>query len=113
MTVSKGEIWLANLNPQKRSNEVGKKRPVIVFQNNILNYSDYPTTIVMPMTTSLVNDAEPLRFHVTKRENLISDSDVLVAQIRSIDNDRFIEKIATLSEDELNRIKSFLDEIIE
>ncbi|MFW3326874.1 type II toxin-antitoxin system PemK/MazF family toxin, partial [Aliarcobacter butzleri] len=34
MMVSKGEIWLANLNPSKKSNEMGKVRPVLVYQND-------------------------------------------------------------------------------
>jgi len=55
--VSKGEIWIANLNPVKKNNEVGKIRPVLIFQTNDLNQSDYPTTIVIPLTTSLIDDA--------------------------------------------------------
>ena len=110
--VSKGEIWLANLNPVKKSNEVGKIRPVLIFQADELNQSNYPTTIVLPLTTSLVDDAEPLRFRVTKRDTLRKDSDVILAQIRAIDNTRFIEKLATLSYEEMQKIKALFDEII-
>jgi len=111
--VSKGEIWLANLNPVKKNNEVGKIRPVLIFQTDELNQSDYPTTIVLPLTTSLVDDAEPLRFRVSKRGKLHKDSDVILAQIRAIDNTRFIEKLATLSAEEMQRIKVLFDEVIE
>lgn len=31
MMVSKGEIWLVNLNPIKKNNEMGKIRPVVVY----------------------------------------------------------------------------------
>lgn len=41
--VSKGEIWLVNLNPIKKNNEMGKVRPVLVYQNDELNHSDYPS----------------------------------------------------------------------
>ncbi len=34
VTVSKGQIWLANLNPVKKNNEVGKVRPVLIFQSD-------------------------------------------------------------------------------
>ncbi|HZF70933.1 type II toxin-antitoxin system PemK/MazF family toxin [Sulfuricurvum sp.] len=66
MTVCKGEIWLVNLNTQKKSNEIGKTRPAVVIQNDLLNQSDYATVIILPMTMVLINDAEPLRFRVKK-----------------------------------------------
>jgi mRNA interferase MazF len=112
MTALRGEIWLANLNPIKKANEVGKIRPVVIFQNNQINQSSYPTTIILPLTTALIDDAEPLRFRVTKRDRLKKDSDILIAHIRSIDNIRLIEKIAKLSDSELKEIKELLDELL-
>ena len=70
MMVCRGEIWLVNLNPTKKSNEMGKVRPVVVFQNDELNHSDYPTTIVIPLSTSLVDDSQPIRMRVSAREDL-------------------------------------------
>ncbi len=113
MMVSKGEIWLANLNPSKKNNEVGKVRPVLILQTDELNHSTYPTTIVLPLTTSLVDSSEPLRMRVTKRENLRKDSDILIAQIRAIDNSRFVEKLALLTGEEMKRVKLLFDEIVE
>ena len=112
MTAYKGEIWLANLNPVKKSNEVGKTRPVLVFQSNDLNESSYPTTIILPLTTVLIDNAEPLRLRVLKREKLKKNSDLLLAQIRAIDNSRLIEKLAILKEEELLKVKSLLNEIM-
>jgi len=111
MTVCRGDIWLVNLNPVKKNNEMGKVRPVVVYQNDELNHSSYPTTIIIPLSTSLIEDAEPIRMRVTKREKLINDSDLIITQIRAIDNIRFIEKLAKLSSDELKIIKSLFDEI--
>lgn len=112
MTALRSEIWLANLNPSKKSNEIGKVRPVLIFQNDELNRSSYPTTVILPLTTSLIDNAKPLRFRVNKREQLEKDSDILIAHIRSIDNIRLIEKVATLSEDEMIEIKELLDEVL-
>jgi len=112
MMVSKGDIWLVNLNPIKKNNEMGKIRPVVVYQNNELNHSNYPTTIILPLSTSLIDDAEPIRFRINKRDNLDKDSDIVITQIRTIDNDRFIKKLATLTENELLKIKNLFDEII-
>ena len=111
--VSKGEIWLANLNPAKKNNEVGEIRPVLVFQTDDLNESDYPTTIIIPLTTSLIDDAEPIRMRISGRDKLLKDSDLIITQIRSIDNSRFIEKVAIVTKDEYSRIKVFLQELID
>ena len=112
MTVSNGEIWLANLNPVKRANEVGKVRPVYIFQADKLNRTPYPTTIILPLTTVCIDDAEPLRMRIAKRENLRQDSDILIAQVRAIDKSRLLEKLATLSAEEIEKIKQLFDEVV-
>jgi len=35
-TVNRGEIWLADLNPTRGSEQAGV-RPVLIFQNDLLN----------------------------------------------------------------------------
>ncbi|WP_456392191.1 type II toxin-antitoxin system PemK/MazF family toxin [Nitratifractor sp.] len=112
MTVSRGEVWLANLNPIKKRNEVGKVRPVYILQTDELNSSAYPTTIVLPLTTVLIEDAEPLRFRIVGREALEKDSDVLIAQVRAIDNSRFVKRLCVLNRDEVKKIKQLFDEVI-
>jgi len=111
MMVCRGEIWLVNLNPLKKTNEMGKIRPVLVYQNDELNHSDYPSTIVIPLSTSLVEDAEPIRMRINKREKLEQDSDIVITQIRAIDNDRLIEKLATLTNEEMQKVKELFEEI--
>jgi mRNA interferase MazF len=111
MIVSKGEIWLVNLNPIKKNNEIGKVRPALVFQNNELNHNNYPTTIIIPLSSDLIDDAEPIRYRVSKREKLKENSDIVLTQIRAIDNSRFIEKLASLNENELEKVKKLFDEI--
>lgn len=109
--VSKGDIWLVNLNPVKKNNEMGKVRPVLVYQNDELNHSEYPTTIIIPLSTSLIDNVEPIRYRICKRDNLKEDSDIVITQIRAIDNDRFIEKLATVTQKEIQKIKELFDEI--
>ncbi len=112
MTVSKGEIWLVNLNPQKRSNEIGKTRPAVIIQNDFLNQSDYETVIVLPMTTVLIDNAEPLRFRVKKRAELETDSDVLVAHARAVDKERLLQKLGELSSVEVEQIRVLFNEVV-
>jgi mRNA interferase MazF len=112
VTRYRGDIWLVNLNPIKKNNEMGKIRAVVVFQNNELNQHDYPTTIIVPLSTVLVDDAEPIRMRIVKRENLKEDSDLVITQIRAIDNDRFIEKLGKLNKQEIEKLKELFDEIV-
>ena len=85
-----GEIWLANLNPPQGT-EAGKTRPVLIIQSQALLDIDHPSTLVIPLTTNLIDDAEPLRVRITTQEKLEKDSDLLIDQIRAIDNKRFIQ----------------------
>jgi mRNA interferase MazF len=85
-----GEIWLANLNPD-RGSEPGKTRPVLILQNQALLDADHPSTLVIPLTTNLVEDAEPLRLRIPAANKLDRDSDLLVDQLRAIDNTRLTE----------------------
>jgi mRNA interferase MazF len=90
----KGEIYLAKLNP-KKGNEVGKIRPVLIYQTNLLNDCEHPTTIVLPISTILIDNTYPLRYRISKRDNLEKDSDVLCDQIRALDNQRIIPNLLT------------------
>jgi mRNA interferase MazF len=109
---SRGDIWLVNLNPVKKNNEMGKIRPAVIYQNDELNHNDYPTTIIIPLSTALIDDAEPIRMRISKRKNLKEDSDIVITQIRAIDNNRLIEKVASLDAKELEKLKQLFDEIV-
>lgn len=85
-----GDIWLANLNPSKKT-EPGKIRPVLLVQSQFLLDTNHSTTIIIPLTTNLIDDAEPLRIRIAAEGRLQQDSDLLVDQIRAIDNSRLIE----------------------
>ena len=84
-----GEIWLANLNPG-RGTEPGKVRPVLLLQNQALLDAGHPSTLIVPLTTNLVDDAEPLRLRIPAGSGLDRDSDLLVDQVRAIDNKRLV-----------------------
>ena len=87
---NRGEIWLANLNPG-RGTEPGKTRPVLVVQSQPLLDAEHPSTLIIPLTTNLVQDAEPLRIRVRALGRLRRESDLLIDQLRAIDNRRLLE----------------------
>ena len=88
-TRKRGEIWLADLNPQQGT-EPGKTRPVLVVQAQALLDAEHPSTLIVPLTTNLVDDAAPLRVRVAPTGRLKRQSDVLIDQLRAIDNRRLV-----------------------
>jgi mRNA interferase MazF len=82
-----GEVWLADLNP-KVGTELGKLRPVLIIQNQILLEINHPSTLIIPLTTKLIDDTEPLRIRIKAQARLAKDSDLFIDQIRAIDNKR-------------------------
>ena len=103
MKIKQYDIWLANLNPG-RGTEPGKTRPVVVVQTNLLN-DFHPSTLVCPITSSIQLNIDLLRVHL-KKNQLDKPSDILVDQIRAIDNLRLIKKLGTLHKDQIQKLKS-------
>ena len=109
---SRGEIVLANFNPT-RGTEAGKIRPCLIVQTNILNITGHPSTIVIPTTTQLIDDAYPLRLRILAREKLQQNSDLMLDQIRAIDNKRLQDGIlARLTQQEQRQVNQFLKVIL-
>lgn len=107
-----GEIWLANLNPG-RGTEPGKVRSVLLLQNQALLDAGHPSTLIVPLTTNLVDDAEPLRLRILSGNGLDKDSDLLVDQVRAIDNKRLINgPLQQLDEQFLERIYQAVAEVM-
>ena len=67
------------------------KRPVLIVQPQALLDVEHPSTLIIPLTTNLVEDAEPLRIRVPASGRLRRESDLLVDQIRAIDNKRMVK----------------------
>lgn len=95
MNIRKFHIYSADLNPQFGT-EPGKIRPVVVIQTDLLN-NFHPSTIICPITSKVRHDISLLRVHIAHTESkLAKDSDILIDQIRAIDNKRFIKEIGHL-----------------
>lgn len=96
------EIWLADLNPSRRT-EPGKTRPVVIVQTDLLNET-HLSTLICPITTNVKTEIELLRVHLKKKQ-LDKLSDILVDQIRAIDNKRLIKKLGKLSKEQVKKLK--------
>jgi len=108
----RGEVWLADLDPQ-HGTEPGKTRPVLVMQSQALLDAGHPSTYIIPLTTQLVPDAEPLRVRVKAAQQLPRDSDLLMDQLRAIDNRRLVRgPLLRLTGPEMRRIGRALLELL-
>jgi mRNA interferase MazF len=109
----RGEIWLADLNPQ-RGTEPGKTRPVLIVQAQALLDAEHPSTLVVPLTTQLVDAAEPLRIRIRASGSLKNDSDALIDQVRAIDNRRLVQgPLSRLPPKQLDTVGHALIEVLE
>lgn len=108
MKVKQFEIWLADLSPQIGT-EPGKTRPVLIVQTNLLNRASHPSTLICPLTTNIKLKSEILRLHIEPEgSGLREKSDVMIDQIRAIDNQRLTRKICHLPEKLIDKLKENL-----
>ena len=111
--LKRGEIWLANLNPGK-GGEPGKTRPVLIVQGQALLDAEHPSTLIIPLTTKLIEDAEPLRIRVAMHGKLKHDSDLLIDQLRAIDNRRLTEgPLMRCDEKFMARVYTAISDVLE
>lgn len=107
MKIKQYEIWIADLNP-RFGTETGKTRPVIIIQTDLLN-AFHPSTIICPLTTNVKPTAEILRVHLAKGSaRLKEDCDVMIDQVRAIDNKRLLKKIGELNQEQAALIRANL-----
>ena len=103
MEIKQFDIWLADLNPAIGT-EPGKTRPVVVIQTDLLNET-HPSTIICPITSKVNAEILLLRVHL-KKIQLDKPSDILVDQIRAIDNKRLLEKLGKLTKEQVQTLKT-------
>src|SRR5688572_559866 len=96
------DIWTADLNPTQGT-EPGKIRPVVIIQTDMLN-DIHPSTIICPITSLPSEDVDVLRVKLNKQQ-LHLPSEILMDQIRSIDNRRFLKRVARLTKPQIALLK--------
>ncbi len=95
MKIKQFEVWVADLNP-RMGTEAGKVRPVLVVQTDLLN-SEHPSTVICTITTNIQPGSDILRVHLKKgMAKLKENCDIMIDQIRTIDNKRLIKKVGII-----------------
>lgn len=104
MIVKRGEIWLAELNPTRGSEQAGT-RPVLILQNNSINRFTN-TFLTIPFTTNLRRASLPTCVRLNQGEGgLANDSVALCHQFRVLDKSRLIPRLGSISDDTLAAIE--------
>lgn len=105
MSVKQFEVWIADLNPQIGT-ETGKTRPVLIVQTDLLNKIPHPSTIICPMTTHVNKESRILRVHLERGvANVKEECDILIDQLRAIDNKRLVRRVGKLPEETANKVR--------
>jgi len=104
------EIWYANLNPVKGSEQKGF-RPVVVVSGNMLN-KYLPIVIACPLTTKIKAYKGNVIISPDDKNGLSEKSEVLTFHIRSISKERLTKKIGEITKTQLNTIKQTLEDIL-
>ncbi len=110
MKIKQFDLWLADLNPA-RGTEPGKVRPVVIIQTDLLNET-HPSTLICPITSNVKKEIILLRVHLNKNQT-DKTSDILVDQIRAIDNKRLIKKISRLTKNQIRTLKANLRMVLD
>ena len=108
--MKQGDIWYADLNPVKGSEQAGF-RPVVILSGNLLNQY-LPVVIVAPLTSKIKNYKGNPVLHPKKENGLKSPSELLIFHIRSISRDRLIERVGSIEKVELAQAIKTLNDIL-
>jgi mRNA interferase MazF len=105
MTITRGEVWLANLNPTQGSEQAGV-RPIIIFQENTLSKFT-KTVITIPITSNLRRAALPTCIQIANGEGGLNQESVdLCHQIRVLDKTRLIKKLGQLESEVITALET-------
>ncbi len=99
----RGDVYLANLDPVKGS-EQGGVRPVAVLQNDVGNYFS-STIIIVPLTTQLKKIELPTHVLLNRVQGLPHLSMAETEQIHRIDKQRILRYMGKLTENQLKLVE--------
>ena len=112
MVISQGEVWWAELPPQ-RGSEPGFRRPVVVVQGDALNRSRIATVVCVPLTSNVKWADAPGNVLLKARStNLPKDSVANVSQIVALDKAILTDRVGKISPAKLELLLAGVDVIL-
>ena len=108
----KGEIWWANLPDNPYGSEPGKRRPVLIVQNDVFNRSTINTTICAVITSNMKLAQISANIVLEKSiSGLDKTSVVNFSQIITIDKTRLTEQVIMLPKNYIAKINESIKDI--
>jgi mRNA interferase MazF len=105
--MNRGDIFLANLNPSRGSEQAGIRPVVLVQRNTIGRFTR--TVVVIPLTSNLRRAQIPGTVMIPAGQGgLTQDSVALCYQAVVLDNDRFIRKVGELPKPYIETLRQAL-----
>ena len=106
-------VYVVDLEPRVGT-KPGKQRPCLAIQPTPFAASGLPSTVILPLSTRLIEDAFPLRVRLVKGTcGLAAESDVLVDQILAWDNELFRRDLGELPEALQQDVRAALREFLD
>jgi mRNA interferase MazF len=110
--MNRGEIWLVDLDPTIGA-EMNKTRPALIMSDNKLG--KLPLKVIVPITgwKEHYNIAPwMIKIEPNTDNGLTKKSSIDCFQIRSVSQDRLMEKIGVITDGEINRVQEGILKIL-
>jgi len=113
LTISRGEIWLVNLDPTVGA-EIRKTRPVVVVSSDAIGA--LPIKLVAPLTEwkdHLAQNVWHVKVTPDRRNGLTKVSAVDTLQLRGVDTQRFVQRLGRVSPAVMRSIVAAIAAVVE
>jgi mRNA interferase MazF len=110
--MNQGEIWLVDLDPSVGA-EMNKTRPALLINDN--RVGKLPLKIIIPITGWKEHySIAPwmIKIEPNERNGLAKTSSLDCFQIRSVSQERLIEKIGEIAPDEINKVQEGIVKVL-
>lgn len=108
--MKQGEIWNANLDPTRGSEQSGF-RPVLIISGNLLN-THAPVVIICPITSKIKRYKGNPVLMPDVVNNLKNESEVMIYHVRSIAKERLVNKVGDVTQVTVSMIIQTLNDIL-
>lgn len=115
--MKRGDVYLVDFGKSKESFSFGKKRPVIIYQTDKLNYAVaeeiYDYFLVIPLSTQSDILTDEFRVRIAARDALDRASYAVVNSLCFLHKDSFHQKLTHITEEEDAEIKRALMDVFD
>lgn len=113
ITPKQWHLYIVNLEP-RIGTKPGKQRPCLAIQPSEFAMYGLESTVILPITTKLINHAFPLRIRIPKETaGLHEDSDIIIDQMLAWDNSLFHSELGKLPEYLIDETKLALTDFLD